>query len=181
MSHSNSQEASPLSWLKTLITRVVINIFWPHFQDMWSIVGGTSPPRYIYFWARLNFRHLSPISPVPGHFHVTHSLDINLYPLLIIKKMSLFRWKMPKLWPIYGKFNVHNEYKFMFIEVAWKWFRTCGMDGNLNLLKNGWNLEGMFLQPSYKRFNSWNVRLLTFWVGHVLFDTLYNIYYHPTM
>ena len=39
------------------MTQVVINIFLPNFQDLWSTVGGTFLPSYIYF---------SPIPPF-GH------------------------------------------------------------------------------------------------------------------
>ena len=79
-----TQKVTPyIWWLKTSITRVVINIFWPNCQDMCSIVWGTSPSSFIHFWASLDVRYFSPIPPVLDHFHVTHSL--NLCSLLITK------------------------------------------------------------------------------------------------
>ena len=51
------------------LNRVMIDIFWPNFQDMWTIIRRKFIPSYIHFWASLSIDHFSPIPSVLGHFH----------------------------------------------------------------------------------------------------------------
>ena len=64
------------------MTRVVINIFWPNFQDMWSIAGGTSPPSFITFWGSLNVRQIFAHSARSGPFQNGRKLGHKLIAII---------------------------------------------------------------------------------------------------
>ena len=80
-----------------MITRIVINIVWPNFQDMLSIVG-KHPFKFQLFLSKFKFSQFVaystrsgpfPCYPLYRDFHVTHFIDKNFLLRLISKRFSI--------------------------------------------------------------------------------------------
>ena len=95
---------------------------------------GNIPSKFHPFLCKFTFSPFTHIPPILVHFHVTHSLDINLCPLFITKTIYLISMKNDRVegWDVPSTM----------LHISWKFGQKILFTTQVIALLKSWNVRG---------------------------------------